>query len=301
MKRLFLAMMLCVGVLTMWAVPAKRITMKVQQPDGTVVTLTQRGDEYFHYLMTEDGVMVKQNGQGYYYVNIVDGDLAPTNRLAHSLTERSSDEVRFVESLPDRQQLCDVVMQHDQQVRRARAARAPQKVAEVPATGKVSVPVLLVQFSDVKLASDDPKAAFEGHINGDDYKAEGGYGSVKEYFEDQSEGLFMPQFDIIGPITLDKNMKFYGENDENGTDKNARQMISDACKKADNQLEVDFAKYDNNGDGYCDLCDVNLDSSVNCDCMCHKTGIMNIIWKILKFFYKLFKINPICECGAAHY
>ena len=58
---------------------------------------------------------------------------------------------------------------------------------------------------------------------------------------------------------------------------------------------------DNNGDGYCDLCDVNLDSSVNCDCMCHKTGIMNIIWKILKFFYKLFKINPICECGAAHY
>lgn len=253
MKRLFLAMMLCVGVLTTWAVPAKRITMKVQQPDGTVLTLTQRGDEYFHYLMTEDGVMVKQNGKGYYYVNIVDGDLAPTSRLAHSLTERSSDEVRFVENLPDRQQLCDVIMQHELQVRRARAARAPQKVAEVPATGKVSVPVLLVQFSDVKLSSDDPKAAFEGHINGDDYKAEGGYGSVKEYFEDQSEGLFMPQFDIIGPITLDKNMKYYGENDENGTDKNARQMISDACKKADNQLDVDFAKYDNNGDGYVDI------------------------------------------------
>ena len=58
---------------------------------------------------------------------------------------------------------------------------------------------------------------------------------------------------------------------------------------------------DDNGDGYCDLCDMNLDSSVNCDCMCHKTGIMNIIWKILKFFYKLFKINPICECGVEHY
>ena len=58
---------------------------------------------------------------------------------------------------------------------------------------------------------------------------------------------------------------------------------------------------DDNGDGYCDSCDINLDSSVNCDCMCHKTGIMNIIWKILKFFYKLFKINPICECGVAHY
>ena len=73
MKRLFLAMLLCMGVLTMWAVPAKRITMKVQQPDGTMLTLTQRGDEFFHYLMTEDGVMVRQNGQGYYYVDVIDG------------------------------------------------------------------------------------------------------------------------------------------------------------------------------------------------------------------------------------
>lgn len=253
MKRLFLAMMLCVGVLTMWAVPAKRITMKVQQPDGTVLTLTQRGDEYFHYLMTEDGVMVKQNGKGYYYVDIVDGGLKPTNRLAHSLTERSADEVRFVENLPGREQLCEVIMLHDQQARRARAARAPQKVAEVPATGNVSIPVLLVQFSDVKLSSEDPKAAFEGHINGDDYTAEGGYGSVKEYFEDQSGGLFMPQFDIIGPITLEKTMKYYGGNDENGTDKNPRQMVSEACKKADNHFDVDFTKYDNNGDGYVDI------------------------------------------------
>ena len=58
MKRLFFAVMLCVCTLTMWAVPAKRITMKVEQPDGTVLTLTQRGDEHFHYLMTEDGVVV---------------------------------------------------------------------------------------------------------------------------------------------------------------------------------------------------------------------------------------------------
>ena len=253
MKRLLLAMMLCMGVLMMWAVPAKRITMKVQQPDGTMLTLTQRGDEYFHYLMTEDGVMVKQNGEGYYYVNVVAGSVVPTERLAHSLAERSSDEVRFVEALPDRQQLCDVAMQHELRAQRARAARAPQKVAEVPATGNVSVPVLLVQFSDVKMASNDPKAAFEGHINGDDYKDEGGYGSVKEYFEDQSEGLFMPQFDIIGPITLDKAMKYYGENDANGNDKNARQMISDACRKADNQLSIDFSKYDNDGDGYVDI------------------------------------------------
>ena len=39
----------------------------------------------------------------------------------------------------------------------------------------------------------------------------------------------------------------------------------------------------------------------NCDHLCHKDGFMGFIWKIVKFFSKLFKANPVCECGAAHY
>ena len=36
----------------------------------------------------------------------------------------------------------------------------------------------------------------------------------------------------------------------------------------------------------------------NCSHMCHKN---NFIWKILRFFFKLFKMNPVCECGVKHY
>lgn len=43
------------------------------------------------------------------------------------------------------------------------------------------------------------------------------------------------------------------------------------------------------------------DPSKDCSCNCHKGGIMGIIWKILRFFYKLFRINPVCACGIAHY
>lgn len=39
----------------------------------------------------------------------------------------------------------------------------------------------------------------------------------------------------------------------------------------------------------------------NCDHLCHKDGFMGFIWKIVQFFWKLFKMNPVCECGAAHY
>lgn len=49
-------------------------------------------------------------------------------------------------------------------------------------------------------------------------------------------------------------------------------------------------------DGMCDFCYSSL-----CDCMCHKTGIVNIIWKLLRFFYKLFGANKICVCGVEHY
>ncbi len=43
------------------------------------------------------------------------------------------------------------------------------------------------------------------------------------------------------------------------------------------------------------------DPSQNCSHLCHSDGIMGFFWKIIRFFWKLFKMNPVCECGAAHY
>ena len=39
----------------------------------------------------------------------------------------------------------------------------------------------------------------------------------------------------------------------------------------------------------------------NCKHLCHKSGFMGFIWKIVKFFWKLFKINSVCGCGVSHY
>ncbi len=43
------------------------------------------------------------------------------------------------------------------------------------------------------------------------------------------------------------------------------------------------------------------DPSENCPCNCHKSGFSGLIWKILRFFYKIFGMNKVCSCGAAHY
>ncbi len=57
---------------------------------------------------------------------------------------------------------------------------------------------------------------------------------------------------------------------------------------------VDF-----NFDGKCDLCYVEPDEP--CDCICHKNGFAGFIYKLIRSFFKFFKTNKLCACGAIHY
>ena len=43
------------------------------------------------------------------------------------------------------------------------------------------------------------------------------------------------------------------------------------------------------------------DKADECECACHASGIKAFFFKIKLFFWKLFKKNPVCDCGAVHY
>ncbi len=79
------------------------------------------------------------------------------------------------------------------------------------------------------------------------------------------------------------------------------------CTVCEHSYTADYVSgehTDADGDEYCDHCDEYIekeDPSAKCSHLCHNTGIMGIFWKIIRFFFKLFKINPVCTCGAAHY
>ena len=237
-------LMLCTTLL--WAVPARRTTHLVEQPDGTTLFLTVRGDERFHYLVTVDGVPVVRHEGAYYYALFDAEGFAASEHLAHDAEERTAEEQAFVESLPDIQQAATTQM-------RATKRRAATRAAEpeVPTTGEVHVPILLVQYADVKFSS--AKSQMEELANGEDGVSEEGTGSIRQFFVDQSEGQFLPTFDVIGPITLKNNMKYYGANDRDGYDLRPQEMTEEACKLAYNNLNTDFKRYDNNKDGYVDF------------------------------------------------
>ena len=75
-------------------------------------------------------------------------------------------------------------------------------------------------------------------------------------------------------------------------------------QNADNSY-VDPAKghSDSNADGQCDVCGKDLGSPASkCNCACHKEGAFSkFIYKILRFFWKLFGMNKSCACGNVHY
>lgn len=71
---------------------------------------------------------------------------------------------------------------------------------------------------------------------------------------------------------------------------------------------IPAAGHSHGDDGICKNCgeynkayDKTLSDSENCSHLCHQSGFMGFIWMIVRVFIKLFKTNPVCECGAAHY
>lgn len=125
-------------------------------------------------------------------------------------------------------------------VRSAAAERAPLQ-------GTLRVIVVLVEFSDQKMKK--KKKHFE-ELFFSTGKVENG--SVKEYFLDVTNGLVNIVGEVVGPYPMPLKMSEYA-NGASGTGRalpNARTLARDAAQAAN--PDVNFAPYDNDGDGFVD-------------------------------------------------
>lgn len=115
--------------------------------------------------------------------------------------------------------------------------------------------VILVNFSDLAMTKLDHASA-DSMFNGSAYHYGGAYGSVQQYFSDQSNGAYVPEFTIVGPVTLAHEHDYYGTNSENsysnGNDQYNADLVIEACLLAEEQ-GVDFSLFDHNNDGEVDF------------------------------------------------
>ncbi|MGN1240246.1 MAG: M6 family metalloprotease domain-containing protein [Paludibacteraceae bacterium] len=126
-----------------------------------------------------------------------------------------------------------------------------RKRSEAGATLPPKGLLLLVQFSDTPFFTPNPHAAFDSLANGLDYVYNGATGSAREYFRAQSNGQYVPDFTVVGPITLPHTMEYYGKNDSKGYDQYLADFVIDACLAAEDS--VDWTQYDSDNDGEIDL------------------------------------------------
>lgn len=278
MKKILLTVAVASGLaLTAAAVPAKRIYRTVTQPDGTTLTITKVGDERIHFTLTDDNRLVvqDQNGQyNYARADVATGTFVNTGIKALNAAMRPASQEYLTQDISTidiesfRQARMKANPEHVLEPTRTvtpQSLKAPTKAAALPqtglglfsgnfpSTGKIKGLVILVEYQDVKFNtgySVDAKTYFNNLLHQKGFSEYGGTGCAVEYFEEQSGGLFQPEFDLYGPVTLPYKQAYYGGNDSGGDDKNPHLMIAHACEILDSS--VDFSQYDNDGDGYVD-------------------------------------------------
>ncbi len=258
-KLLFSVFFFLLSATAVQAVPANPMPVKVTQPDGTMVTLRLHGDEYLSFTTTLDGYSVVQDRQGYYVYaqKLADGRLGTTSMIAHDADMRAERELRFLSATP--KMLAPVMSQRDaeeQQAEKARRASALQaKVAKAYDYSKFHGLIILVEFNDCQFVYDDMADIMEGMVNQENYRGTSRTnssswgtrctGSVRDFYRDNSDGVFQPVFDIVGPVKVNRSM-YYANKTEN-----APVLIYDVLKAVDDQ--VDFSRYDTDDDGVVDM------------------------------------------------
>lgn len=221
MKKLLLSLTILLLTLSTFAVPAYRGWQTKTQPDGTTLQVRLIGDEFYHYWQDQAGNVVKCDSLGYW---------------------------RVVESQPT-----------PATIKARRQASAMLQSRPQKAVGSVNLAprglVILVNFKDTKFNASNTQEAMYELMNSSNYTYNDATGSVRQFFSDQSDGQYKPDFDVVGPVTLSNNVAHYGANvnDVQGQDQLPGDMVVEACSIANAQHAVDFTRYDNDSDGYVDF------------------------------------------------
>lgn len=230
------------------AIPAYPHAVEYTQPDGTILSITLTGDEHSHYYQTLDRIPVRKGDDGFFrYLDTPESSHTRTC-IARNPQDRTPREKAFTDSLRLHNSFSQVAQQ-----RRAKSRTPQTRAFDFPSRGEVQGLIILAQYADVKFSSVGTREAFDAQMNQTGYAEYGATGSARDYFTAQSNGVFFPHFNVVGPVTLSHEMKYYGENDFYGADLNLATMIAEACNEAHEKCGVNFADYDLDNDGTVDL------------------------------------------------
>ena len=243
MKKIFLLLVavLCCAVAAM-AVPAKPGWVTVTQSDGTTLKIHAVGNAFNNAILTQDGLMVVRGADGdFYYNSSLTGITAVR---AHEANQRTAAETAFIQAQRGSLTMPAKQWQWQRPHRNGMlGVGGSNDESGVPANGSRKIPIILVEFKDKKF-NNTRQGIIDAMLTGNE--------SVGQYFRDQSNNVYQPDFDVYGIYTLSQNREYYGGHGNNSNDKGLGYMVTEACQLAAAD-GVTFKPYDTNNDDYCDV------------------------------------------------
>ncbi|NOU60383.1 M6 family metalloprotease domain-containing protein [Marinifilum caeruleilacunae] len=202
--------------------------------NGNKLEVICRGDSRLHWMETEDGYMLSQFENQYFFAKIADGKLIKTDIT-----------VSKANITANRTKLNKLRIQNDQALSAIQyRSKSLKTIGGVPAKGKIKIPVLLVDFANQlhTRSKENVEEMFsqDGHNN---------YGSVKEYYLRASHNQLDIEFEVFGWYQSGLTTQ---EVAENKGGKAAGKLVKKAVELA-HADGVDFSPYDNDGDGDADV------------------------------------------------
>lgn len=228
------------------------------QPDGRQLAVRMYGDghaDYVFYTTRDSITLIFDGDRGYCYARREGSSLVSTGILAHEPAERTDTEqavAAVTPKLPDALQTLKprIAKRRVPQVNRLTAVSSDglgmygrTLGGKVNSIGEYKLPVVLVQFPDRQFNANSTDEKYNRWLNGENFVEDGAAGSVRQYFVDQSKGMFVPNFDIVARITLDSSYVYYGKDNGDSKDVNLIGVFLQEVFKTLKAKGVSLAKY----------------------------------------------------------
>lgn len=251
LNRLFAVCVLLYAVIQGYATIAYPGLVEFKQPNGNIVKVTMKGSETLKWAETEDGYTLMYDSIGNLVYAELDamGDLVPSNVIATDKEFRPAEVEMRLMATPKHLAYSQRQMNMAEQVQQARYRQMAQMSSSgAPAMGTRKMLLILVEFPDFRFQK--TKKDFELLMNQINYTDNGRYGSVRDFYKENSFGQLDLIHDVVGVYRLQYERAYYGGNDGYSNDHDPRQMALEAVTMAN--ADVNFADYDNDGDGIVD-------------------------------------------------
>lgn len=242
-----------------WGVRPRKIWSTLIQTDGTSINVSKLpiNDRQYGYT-TSDGWALQYNREGALCYLMLQGDSIVTSQIAHDASSRDTAEKQWLNSGKALSWSQYYNLKAAQSAKEANSnryvqARSANSVGMgtykqsaggmVSSIGAPQIPVIMVEFTDKKFQPFTTVKGVNRLFNEEGYTDNyGTTGSIRDYFADNSDGLFTPHFGILGKVCLPNTYAYYGADKNGEIDYNCYRIVQDALDQAVAQ-NLDLSPY----------------------------------------------------------